>query len=52
MRKLFYENINITDFTATVVSCEPTTDGNQYRVLLDATAFSRKKADSPQIKAH
>ena len=39
MRKLFYENINITDFTATVVSCEPTTDGNQYRVLLDATAF-------------
>ncbi len=39
MRKLFYENINITDFTATVVSCEPTTDGKLYRVLLDATAF-------------
>lgn len=39
MRKLFYENINITDFTATVISCEPTTDCKQYRVLLDATAF-------------
>ena len=39
MRKLFYEDINITDFTATVVSCEPTKDGKQYRVLLDATAF-------------
>ena len=39
MRKLFYENINLTDFTATVVSCEPTTDGKQYRVVLDATSF-------------
>jgi alanyl-tRNA synthetase len=39
MRKLFYENINITDFTTTVVSCEPTGDGKQYRILLDATAF-------------
>lgn len=39
MRKLFYENLNITDFTATVVSCEPTEDGKQYRILLDATAF-------------
>ena len=38
MRKLFYENINITDFTATVISCEPT-DKKQYRILLDATAF-------------
>lgn len=39
MRKLFYENINITDFTATVVSCEPAEIGKQYRTLLDATAF-------------
>ena len=39
MRKLFYENINLTDFTATVVSCEATEDGKQYRILLDATAF-------------
>ena len=39
MQKLFYEDINLTDFTATVVSCEPTTDGKLYRVLLDATAF-------------
>lgn len=39
MKKLFYENINITDFTATVISCEPTENGKQYRILLDATAF-------------
>ena len=39
MRKLFYENVTITDFTATVVSCEAAEDGKQYRVLLDATAF-------------
>ncbi len=39
MRKLFYEDINITDFTATVVSCEPAEDGKQHRILLDATAF-------------
>ena len=39
MRKLFYENINLTDFTATVVSCEPASDSKQYCILLDATAF-------------
>ena len=39
MRKLFYEDINLTDFTATVISCEPVADKKQYRVLLDATAF-------------
>ncbi len=39
MRKLFYEDINITDFTATVVSCESVAEKKQYKVLLDATAF-------------
>jgi len=39
MRKLFYENISITDFTASVVSCEAMEGGKQYRILLDATAF-------------
>ena len=39
MRKLFYENINLTDFAATVVSCESAGDGMSYRILLDATAF-------------
>ena len=39
MRKLFYEDINITDFTATVTACEPIDAGKTYRVLLDATAF-------------
>jgi len=38
MRKLFYENINITEFTATVVSCEPA-ENKGYCILLDATAF-------------
>ena len=39
MRKLFYEDTHLTDFTSTVVSCEPTENGKQYRILLDATAF-------------
>lgn len=39
MRKLFYEDINITDFTTTVVSCESAKGNNLYRILLDATAF-------------
>lgn len=38
MRKIFYEDVNSTDFTATVVSCEPEADG-RFRILLDATAF-------------
>lgn len=36
-RKLFYEDIHITHFTAKVISCEPA--DKHYRVLLDATAF-------------
>lgn len=39
MRKIFYEDINITDFQATVVSCEFDQDRKLYKVLLDATAF-------------
>ena len=39
MRKLFYEDTTITDFTATIISCEPVADKKQYRILLDATAF-------------
>lgn len=39
MRKLFYEDSHITDFTATVISCEFAEDKKQYRVLLNATAF-------------
>ena len=39
MQKLFYENIHLTDFSATVASCEPAADGKQYAILLDATAF-------------
>lgn len=39
MRKIFYEDINITDFDATVISCNYDKDLNLYKVLLDATAF-------------
>jgi len=39
MRKLYYEDINITEFTATVVSCEPDENSKRYRILLDSTAF-------------
>ena len=39
MRKLFYEDINITEFTANVISCESDEKSKSYRVLLDATAF-------------
>lgn len=39
MRKLFYEDIDKTDFTACVISCEPTEVPGCFRVLLDATAF-------------
>ena len=42
MRKLFYEDINLTTFTASVVSCEPAEKGKGYRILLDATAFFQK----------
>ena len=39
MRKIFYEDINIIDFEATVVSCEYDEERKLYKVLLDATAF-------------
>lgn len=39
MRKLYYEDIHITDFKAAVTSCEPAETGDVYCVLLDATAF-------------
>lgn len=39
MRKLFYEDTHITDFTATVISCEPVEEKKLFRVLLNSTAF-------------
>ncbi len=39
MRKIFYEDINITDFEATVVSCDYDETRKLHKVLLDATAF-------------
>lgn len=39
MRKLFYEDINLTAFTSTVISCEYDETTKLYRILLDATAF-------------
>lgn len=37
MRKLFYEDSHLTDFTATVTGCNPAKKG--WEVTLDATAF-------------
>ncbi len=37
MKKLYYENPEMREFTATVLSCEQ--EGGRYAVLLDATAF-------------
>ncbi len=62
MRKLFYEDINITEFEATVISCEKSNREGLYKLVLDATAFfpeeggqsadkgffMRKEMDSPQ----
>ncbi len=39
MRKLFYEDINITQFEGEVISCELDSDTKLYKVLLDSTAF-------------
>ena len=36
-RKLYYEDCHLTDFTACVMSCEPSAQG--YLITLDATAF-------------
>ena len=39
MRKIFYEDVNITEFEAQVVSCDFDEEKKLYKVLLDATAF-------------
>lgn len=39
MQKLFYENIHLVDFTATVTACFPAEAENQYNIVLDQTAF-------------
>lgn len=35
--KLFYEDTHLSEFNATVLSCQP--DGDTYKVVLDRTAF-------------
>ena len=35
--KLFYEDTHMSEFDATVLSCQP--DGDTYKVVLDRTAF-------------
>lgn len=39
MRKIFYEDVNITEFEAQVVSCDFDESRKLYKILLDATAF-------------
>lgn len=39
MQKLFYEDIHMTDFTATVEECILDEENGQYKIVLDRTAF-------------
>lgn len=50
-RKLYYEDVHQTDFTAVVMECVPDKEEGYYRIVLDASAFSRKRAVSPPTKA-
>ena len=43
MRKIFYEDVNITEFEAQVVSCDFDESRKLYKILLDATAFFPKE---------
>ena len=47
--KLYYADPFLTDFTATVLDCQPGKNG--YLVTLDRTAFYRRGADSLPITA-
>ncbi len=39
MQKLYYKDVHMVDFTATVTECIPDASGKQYQILLDQTAF-------------
>ena len=38
-RKIYYENVHQTDFTAVVTECVPAKEEGYYRIVLDASAF-------------
>lgn len=38
-RKLYYEDVHQTDFTAVVMKCVPDKEEGYYRIVLDASAF-------------
>ena len=38
-RKLYYEDVHQTDFTAVVMECVPDKEDGYYRIVLDASAF-------------
>lgn len=38
-RKLYYEDVHQTDFTAVVMECVPDKEEGYYRIVLDASAF-------------
>lgn len=44
-RKLYYEDCHLVEFTASVISCEPTEKG--FRVILDRTAFYPEGGGQP-----
>ena len=47
--KLFYKDPFLTEFTATVLDCQPGKNG--YIVTLDCTAFTRRAAVSRRTTA-
>ena len=47
--KLFYKDPFLTEFTATVLDCQPGKNG--YIVTLDRTAFTRRAAASRRTTA-
>ena len=38
-RKLYYEDVHQTDFTAVVMECVPDKEEGYYKIVLDASAF-------------
>ena len=50
-RKIYYENVHQTDFTAVVMECVPDKEEGYYRIVLTLPLFSRKRAVSPPTKA-
>ena len=51
-RKLYYENVHQTDFTAVVMECVPDKEEGYYRIVLDASAFFPEEGGQSADKHH